>query len=522
MRYAIHSRIGVVVVLLAGILAATSMGLGMAGCTVEEGASDNEEQVGRQERGRDPGHYSYETQWDPDAEEYSWIYELQYSDVILSPDGQFLLAMVPVPGPDKGFDEAGLALVVQELPTGLSQVFPEFMDLERVNFSPDGKEAYLLLSGGREIAVFDLELFEVVDIHQLTSQYSVLDVTPDGRYLVLNNLPTTDAGEDLYSAQDCFALHLWDMEEASACEVGFVELSSGDTWDVEAEMAIRDLDFSSKQGDILLTYSRWEGNSSLATVQFYNTEERQFVAKVDFPNCADELVVSHKQKLGILSPQSCAKDPISIIDLDAREFVSNLPGFGPVVLARDEGLAVGFTRKTAMENEWDYQDQTTDFGLIVVDLETYEWRVKDHGDNAPTYAVSPDGAYMYLYHDTLVEKEQPGGNTKVVHEPTDFMLVDVADFSTTMISESGIGLERFVWSAAGDTLFFLSGKSLYSVPSGATDLESIELPVTPELMNIRPQDDYILLGEDNAPTFYLVRTSGDQTPTPLTLSIAAQ
>ena len=73
------------------------------GCTPEMGASDNFEETGRQERGRDPGKYQSEVTWDPEEGEYVWEYDLHYSDVILSPDGRRLLAMVPVPKADELF-----------------------------------------------------------------------------------------------------------------------------------------------------------------------------------------------------------------------------------------------------------------------------------------------------------------------------------------------------------------------------------------------------------------------------------
>ncbi len=54
----------------------------------------------------------------------------------------------------------------------------------------------------------------------------------------------------------------------------------------------------------------------------------------EVPNCSDDIIVPKHGKLALLAPTTCAKDPISTIDLTAgaEQFVRNLPGFGPVAL----------------------------------------------------------------------------------------------------------------------------------------------------------------------------------------------
>ena len=80
----------------------------------DRAVEENEEYVGWQDRGRNPGSGSFhESRGDG-----SWIYTLRYTDVILSPDGEYLLAMAPIPGPNQGYQKPGLMLIIQPLPDG--------------------------------------------------------------------------------------------------------------------------------------------------------------------------------------------------------------------------------------------------------------------------------------------------------------------------------------------------------------------------------------------------------------------
>lgn len=506
----------------AGLAAAAWIFAGGPGC-VEQGATDNQEQVGRQERGRDPGSYDTEVLWDAQQGKYVWLYDLAYTDVILSPDGAALLAMAPLPGPDAGYDEPGLVLVAQLLPAGEMRVFPELRDLERINFSPDGTTAYLIRNGGDALVVLDLTSLAIEKTIPLDSAFGVVDVSADGRFLVLSNLPTSDGQELFYEASNCNPGYSASLgPDASACRVGFIDLESGDQWAVQTPLAVRDIDLSPVDGDVLFTYSTWAGGTPLATVEFYSPVQKKVLSKASFQNCADELVIAEDKLLGILSPTQCSRDPISIIDLEKRSFVKTLPGFGPVVLARDGTTAIGFTRRQEMEQQWGYHDQDTKVGLIVVNLNTLEWTVMEHGDVEPAYTVSPDGKSLYLYHETLESEMDDEGHLHYYHQMSDMEMVDLTDFSTHPIAASGLGLERFVWTGDGKEMFFLSGSKLFRLKAGAAQADQVPLPVSPELINIRPQGDFLVLGEADAPIFYLHWMAADHPLATLSLSVSAR
>jgi len=480
------------------------------GCTPEMGASDNFEETGRQDRGRDPGEYNSEVTWDPEEGDYVWNYDLFYSDVILSPDGRRLLSMVPVPKADELFHSPALVLVAQDLPGGRMQSFPKLKNLRRINFSPDGETAYLLKEHGLDLAVLDLNKFDIVDTLSLQistagysgsydypgdPSYNVVDISPDGGFAVLSNLPTSDLEEDAFGV-NCKGLNGFDR-----CAVGFVDLVSKESWATHLDLPLRDLDFDVKEGGLIFTHSM---GGQQAKVTFYDLAARELTASTTFNNCADEMVVEKSRNIGLVSPRWCSKDPISIVNLESRKFVKNLPGFGPVVVSRDGSTAVGFTRKNVMESEWQYYDQTAAYGLIIVDLDTLEWRVLDYGEVAPSYTVSPDGRYLYVYEHEYDYNYQENQGWETTTMPTNFTQIDLVTLQQTKLSDTPtLLLDRFVWSDDGNRMYLLSDKDLYYIDKGIPAAHKLPLPVQPELMNLRPQQDFLLLGESDAPMYYL-------------------
>ena len=320
-------------------VAALIIGGAALGCyTPEVGGLDNEEEVGRQERGRDPGSYWVDdsgTEYNRETGEYEkkdWTYALSYSDVIVSPDGLNLLAMVPKPGPNLGWSSPGLVMVVQPLPSGKPRIFPEIADLERLNFSPEGDFAFALVKGGKKLHTINLRTFELTETTSLKHSYRVVDVTPDGKYVVLSNLPTTDEQEFLdYGGidSDCYGIY----GALNLCRFSLLNVATGEVRDRQLGERIRDLDFSPVNHELLLTTSRWvDANTEYlpeTTIHFFDPKTTEFVASASFPNCADEVIIDQHRKRALLSPVRCVppqhpsqvqppppnKDPISVIDL---------------------------------------------------------------------------------------------------------------------------------------------------------------------------------------------------------------
>ncbi len=494
----------------------------------DRGAADNDKTSGWQERGQDPGNAVVTREKDPETGETTWEYVLKYTDIILAPDGANLLVNVPKPGPDAGFEKAGMVLAAQPLPAGEPKYFPQLQDLVRINFSPDGKRAYLLGEGGRRVFELDLDQYTLARDLYFQKPFSVLDVSPDGKYLVLSNLPKTDSekyGFDPYADSCTPDADMAVPAGGSLCQFGLVDLANGTSWTVEVPHRLRDIDTDPVSGELLIAYSKKLNDPAVPVnsfLAFYSPVTKSFTAKLQFQNCADEVVVNESTKQALQSPTVCAfvqdgqavsplnlqdnawggqsppHDPISVIDLEARKFVENLPGFGPVAVTQDGTLAAGFTLKDIMKQQWGYADQVNPVGIILVDLPEGTWDVIEYGSAIPAYTFSPDGKALYLYSDN---PESAG----------ELARIDVATRELYWLDGPSIDLDAFVWSPDGDELFTVSDLALYHVSNGSDEILEVEIPVEASLINIRPQGDFILVGPESSPSFFSFKVPGSET-----------
>lgn len=498
----------------------------------ERGGSDNNQTSGWQDRGQDPGSATVTREEDAESGDSVWKYVLKYTDIILSPDGANLLVSVPKPGPDAGFEESGLVLAIQPLPSGDARYFPQLQDLDRVNFSPDGKRAYLLGDKGTRVWEMDLDKYTLVRDVYFNKPFSVLDVSKDGGYLILSNLPKTAAeqyGFDPY-ADSCAATSGMAVPAGgSLCQVGLVDLSTGISWTVDLPHRLRDIDMDTESGDLLIAYSKKLNDPKVPVnsfLAFYDPETRGFTGKLQFQNCADEVVINEKTKQALQSPTVCAfvqdgqavspltlqesawggqaphHDPISVIDLEARKFVENLPGFGPVAVSEDGTLAAGFTLKEVMKSEWNYDKQLNPVGIILVDLPEGTWEVIEYGSAIPAYTFSPDGKALYLYSDN---PESAG----------ELARIDLSTRALEWLEGPSIDLDAFVWSPDGDELFTVSDLALYHVRNDSSEILKVGIPVEASLINIRPQGDFILVGPETAPSFFSFKVPGAEKSLPV-------
>ena len=473
---------------------------------VEGGASDDLEQVGRQDRGRDMGDYFTSTTYDQETETYSWEYLYIYHEVILSPNGRFLLAMVGVPGPDLGWASPGRILIVQPLPSGKPIAIPEIRNADRINFSPDGDTAWILDEEEQEIRRLDLLSLEVEASYTLGARYGVLDVTPDGRYLVLSNLPLSDAEEANYDGDG----QCW-FGAVNRCRMATLDIETGAVTTVDFDKRLRDLDYYRPTRQLLVTWGTydWDADLNRSVVAFVSPDSGDVEDEIMFPNCADELKLVPGSDLALLSPTHCLKksvqinqDPISVIDLGAREFVQNLPGFGPVAISPDGSRAIGFTRREVMEDEWDFHAQDEPVGLIVVETENLSWRVMDYGDHMPVFTISPDGEWLFVHeegdeHGNDAEDDGVEWDGDSFH---DLARVDLDDFSRSVLQKSGLGLERYVWSPDGDRLYGLCNGALFRIDVATGTLgQTIQTDL--DLMSLRPQGDLLILAPWDAPSY---------------------
>ena len=483
----------------------------------DRAADENVEEVGWQERGRNPGSYAVQKPEHP-TEDPQWVYTLEYSDVILTPDGTAVLAMAPAPGPDKGWASPGLVLTILPMNGGPKTVLPGEKDLRRINFSPDGKLAYLLRKSGSEVAVLDLASRSIIDVYSLSGTWSVLDVSPDGGAIVFSNLPTTDLEEAVFGTE-CMS-SLGKHGPANRCAVESLELATGLTRYHTLNMPLRDLDFSPiYPGEAVLTMSTWLPGSDVPLGQaiFWNAYTGEVSGKASFPNCADELKIQPGGHLGLMAPTRCQRDPITVLDLKARTFVKNLPGFGPVSISRSGDVAIGFTRKQSMQDEWGVA-QKEPVGIIVVDLHTLDWTVVEYGQWEPTYLVDPAGDNVYLYSDgTHCETEltRRGPNRtrlSVTCEDVSPALqrLDLATLTYHPVAGPDMRLRHYVSTPDDQRLIEVNNGALVQLDYETRMVTTLPYPAPlgTDLINIRPQGDAVVLSYSYQPVFHVVPLSG--------------
>ncbi len=526
---------------------------------MDRAATENQQQAGMKERGRDPGSYSVTTSQGKGGTNPSlfssplreWRYTLQYSEVLLSPGGKHLLAMAPLPGPDKGWDEPGLTLVVHDLDTGDARVVPEVRDARRINFAPDGSAAYALGEDGRTLLSVDLGTARAKTLRVLDEPYRVLDVSPGGRYLVASNLPKTDAEEWFFDNDSCVQLaSRSSRDQESACVLTIIDLETRLARQVTHDLPVRDLDFSPAHDELVLTSSfwPWDSEAPIATLTFVSLPGGELRERVEFPNCADELVVQPEGTLALLSPTNCRSaarppqpaspktepdepkekepkappppprrdyDPISVLDLASRTFIRNLPGFGPVEMSDDGRRAVGFTRRADMLQAWDY-NQTADVGLIVVHLPSLHWRVIEYGRVEPTYYLGPRGRWLYAAEfDLDCSRTSP----ECGFYPDAARVFDLDEvLPQRTVSGHRFDFSHFSATDEGRTLYSLSDAGLVKLRLGDAETELIPLSVAPELVS--GEQDRLVLGEDDAPVFYLFDAASEEEPERLDLGAA--
>ncbi|MFT5433005.1 MAG: hypothetical protein ACI9OJ_003710, partial [Myxococcota bacterium] len=271
---------------------------------------------------------------------------------------------------------------------------------------------------------------------------------------------------------------------------------------------------------MIVTMSYWDKfGFPQAMLMAFNRELAEWAWEVEFPNCADDLQLQPEGDLAILAPQSCSLhdiivaqpevtedwedfptpepgegDPISIIDLATGEHRANVPGFGPVQWSPDGQSAVGFTRRESLMVEWNYF-QSDAFGLVVVSVEDFKWRVTDVGDERPRYLYQPDGAAI------LVSGAADGTNFTAA--------LSVADGGLTDLAGAQARLDTRIVSPLGDAVFVSDGGALYRIDLASSAVAPIELdldsvPVTGDLLNMRPQGDLLVWTDRQAGAHHFV------------------
>jgi DNA-binding beta-propeller fold protein YncE len=258
---------------------------------------------------------------------------------------------------------------------------------------------------------------------------------------------------------------------------------------------IIDLDVTPDQKRMLVTYEHsWEGDVPRTELESYDLSS---FAKVSFsvPNCADEVVVAPDGGHAFLAPTECINpddlpaDPISVINLSTHESVRNLPGFGPVAIAPDGQLAIGFLDMNAIDESL-FDDKTqipgedaAQYHVMLIDTKTLKFELVELGDTLPRYAVSPDGKLLLIDADAWLEDGR-------------IRLLDVKTRTIAPVKGPDLRLEHYAVTRDSQRVFLLD-QGLFQIELAKRTARAELIDFTPQNLNITPDDKLLVLREDS-------------------------
>jgi outer membrane protein assembly factor BamB len=206
------------------------------------------------------------------------------------------------------------------------------------------------------------------------------------------------------------------------------------------------------------------------------------------PNCASTLAITPDGKKAFLSPTSCNKDPVSLLDLTAgaESWVKNLPGFGPLVVGPDGATAVAFLDTQNLdESLFDDKSQIpphamgdTRYYIMTLDTETLKYELTSVGDALPRYALTPDGEVLLVDSTNEVDATLRLFDTKL-HTFRD-------------VKGAAVKLDNFVISSDAKHVFALAPE-LVDIDVPASVATPIVVPFVPTNINISADDQTLFL-----------------------------
>lgn len=450
-----------------------------------------------------------------------WTTQLRYDEVTLSPGGGLLLAQVPVPGPGEGWKKPGTVLVVRDLETEVSHTLESLRNLRKIAFSADGQIAWLLRDGGRDLSALRLGDLQVQDSWTVGSSFTGLRVDPQGRYVALTNiLPTPPEAVRAGSSQwSCTAQVQGqaNVQPVNRCHVALIDLQTGQSHTFAAPWPVRGVDFLPGQAEIAVS---WVGPSSQGpqtTLAFYAPESGVTTGLIELSGCSGDLKTLPGQSRMLLSGGPCGAQVMRLVNLQTRAVMAEIPG-SRVLVSADGGTAVAWVARKALVEGWSPSSLHTKQGLVVADLDTGFWDVHDFGPSPGSGALSPDGSWLVTFDGPhggegvrpVSGSDHPPLRLSRWHLPSGHR----ADLVDTPAPDS------LAWSSDGATLYLLSQGTLLRAQAGHPDLETWSTGLDGQLLAVRPQGDFLLVGRRDAPVFRRVPLWGPATPTPQTFALS--
>jgi hypothetical protein len=208
----------------------------------------------------------------------------------------------------------------------------------------------------------------------------------------------------------------------------------------------------------------------------------------DVPNCASTLAVTPDGARAFLSPTLCKYDPVSLLDLtkDTEGWVKNLPGFGPLAMAKDGATAIAFVDTHNLDEKLfvdpaqipPHGDTDPEFYIMTLDTKTLAFELTVIGDTLPRYALTPDGDVLLI--DSALDTAAP------------LRLFDTKTHTFRDMTGPDIRLDNFVISSDARHVYALE-LGLFDIDVQTAIVAKIEVPFQPMNLNIAPDDQTLYL-----------------------------
>ena len=386
---------------------------------------------------------------------------LAVGDLAVDPTGSYFLARVE----DK--------LMHADVSTGEARLLPGLRRPGRLAFDHGNHRLFVVSGeGGGELLGYSLAGSKVdwrLDVEVEGSSFGAegvgkpwIEVTADDRFVLL-------AGDE-------------DVKIIDA-QTGSVQF----TRDFEREVVDVDVSPDGQMAYVTLR-EEWEGEVPYTTLLGLDLVARSEFS-LEIPNCADELTLSPDGREAFLAPTFCGQDPVSVIDLDKRFFVRNLPGFGPAAMSPFGDAVVAFMDMDAIDESLFLPGEEVpdrdegQYRLMVIHPSTLEFESVAIGDSLPRYALTPDGNVL------LVDSSSWFGDDEI-------RLLDVHSMELREVAGPDVRLDNFV--ILGDSRrAFLIDRGLYELDLVRSVVSSVALFFEPTNVNLTPDDQHLLLRESD-------------------------
>jgi hypothetical protein len=166
--------------------------------------------------------------------------------------------------------------------------------------------------------------------------------------------------------------------------------------------------------------------------------------------------------------------------------VKNLPGFGPLAMAKDGATAIAFVDTHNLDEKLfvdpaqipPHGDTDPEFYIMTLDTKTLAFELTVIGDTLPRYALTPDGDVLLI--DSALDTAAP------------LRLFDTKTHTFRDMTGPDIRLDNFVISSDARHVYALE-LGLFDIDVQTAIVAKIEVPFQPMNLNIAPDDQTLYL-----------------------------